>query len=494
MNHHCSSFFRRAYKDQRGQMIPIIAFMMITFLGMAGLVVDAGHAYFAYRLLLNSTNAAAMAGAQGLGTSGSLALSNAQAYSSQSGKNNAYPNLNVTHSYFTLGCSSSFSQTVPCVPTGSGSSTANAIQVIQTASVPTTFMRLFGYNSINISAKGTALMRGAGPKAYNLAVIVDATQSMNSNDSYCSKTRIACALSGVQTLLQTISPCSVSGCGSVDSSGNYTNAIDRVSIFTFPEPSSATQAAYDYDCSSSTSPSIVPYTYPTASPTKTTGYSPASGTPTYQVTGFMSNYQTVNSSGAPTGSVNTSSSSYVGRAVGSGSCSGMQAPGGEGTYYAGVIYAAEAALLAEQAAEASNNQTVQNAMIIVSDGAATSSQSQMSSSGLKSTGTYPSYKSECGQAVTAAQDANSKGITVYSVAYGSQTSGCTTDSGTYASPCATMKGMASNVNTTFYSDAGSNSGGCSSTLDPSTLGAIFTSIGGQLTAARLIPNTSFPSS
>ena len=217
------SFLRKAFKDQRGQMIPILAFMMITFLGLAGLVVDAGHAYFAYRLLLNSTNAAAMAGAQGLGTSGALALSNAKAYSSQSGQNNAYPNLNLTNAYFTLGCASSFAQTVPCVPTGSGSNTANAVQVIQTASVPTTFMRLFGYNTINISAKGTALMRGAGPKAYNLAVIIDATQSMNSSDSYCGKTRIQCALSGVQTLLTTISPCSSTGCGTVDSSGNYTN-------------------------------------------------------------------------------------------------------------------------------------------------------------------------------------------------------------------------------------------------------------------------------
>lgn len=472
-------------------MIPIIAFMMITFLGMAGLVVDVGHAYFAHRLLLNSTNAAAMAGAQGLSTSGTLAVSNAKAYSSQSGQNNAYPNLNVTNSYFTLGCAASFAQTVPCVPTGSGGATANAIQVIQTASVPTTFMGLFGFKAINISAKGTALMQGAGPKSYNLAVIIDATQSMNSNDSNCSgNTRIQCALSGVQTLLTTISPCSSSGCGSLGSDGNYTNAIDRVSIFTFPEPSSATQAARDYDCSSSTSPGIVPYTFPTAN---ATSYSPASGTPTYQVTDFMSNYQSLDSSGAPNGSVNTSSTSYVGRAVGSGSCSGMQAPGGEGTYYAGVIYAAEGALLAEQAAEKAANQTVQNAMIIVSDGAATASQSQMVSSATNK-GTYPSYKSECGQAVQAAQDANSKGITVYSVAYGSQTSGCTTDSGTYTSPCATMKGMASNVNTTFYSDAGSNSSGCKSSLNPSTLGGIFTSIGGQLTAARLIPNSAFPSS
>jgi hypothetical protein len=51
----------------------------------------------------------------------------------------------------------------------------------------------------------------------------------------------------------------------------------------------------------------------------------------------------------------------------------MSGPGGEGTYYAGVIYAAQAALTAEATA----NPGSQNIMILVSDGAATSSSSQM---------------------------------------------------------------------------------------------------------------------
>ena len=499
-----NSVLRNGYRDERGQMLPILAFIMITFLGFAGLVVDVGHAYFCYRLLLNSTNAAAMAGAQGLSQSGTQALTNAQAYSSQSGGANAYGNLNITNAYFKLGCvTSTVGSTIPCVSTGG--STANAIQVVQTASVPTSFMRLFGFNSINISATGTALMGAGTTKAYNLAVVLDTTASMNTNDPNCGKnvTRLQCALSGVQTLLKTISPCSSSGCGTLGSDGNYTNAIDRVSLFTFPEPSSSTQAANDYNCSGK-NPSIVPYTYPTANATT---YAQTSGNPTYQITGFVSNYQSLNSSQAPTGSLNTStgsSGSPVALAVGaSSSCGSMGAPGGEGTYYASVIYAAEGALLAEQAAETSANQTVQNALIIISDGAATAcynnykncgSKNQLSATGLTNKGTYPSYVSECGQAVQAAQDATNAGITVYAVAYGSQTSGCTTDTGTYASPCATMKGMASNPNTTFYSDAGSDSAGCSSSLAPADLGSIFKAIGGQLTAARLIPNNSFPSS
>ena len=42
MNQNVRLFFHRAHKDQHGQMIPIIAFMMVTFLGFAGLVVDVG--------------------------------------------------------------------------------------------------------------------------------------------------------------------------------------------------------------------------------------------------------------------------------------------------------------------------------------------------------------------------------------------------------------------------------------------------------------------
>src|SRR5262249_42308459 len=106
MNQNSKSFFRGIYQDQRGQMIPILAFMMISLLGCAGLVVDTGHAYFSYRLLQNSTNAAALAGAQGLPfntSSTNQALANAKAYSSQAASKsqsagyNAYGNLNITN-------------------------------------------------------------------------------------------------------------------------------------------------------------------------------------------------------------------------------------------------------------------------------------------------------------------------------------------------------------------------------------------------------------
>ena len=138
-------------------------------------------------------------------------------------------------------------------------------------------------------------------------------------------------------------------------------------------------------------------------------------------------------------------------------CAGLQDPGGQGTYYAGAIYAAENLLLAEQAARPGT----QNAMIILSDGAATASQSQMASTA-GSGGTYPSYNNECQQAVTAATWAATQGTggtRMYAVAYNSQTSGCTTDVSPYTSPCYTMQHMASNA-AYFYSDINSTSSGC----------------------------------
>ena len=96
---------------------------------------------------------------------------------------------------------------------------------------------------------------------------------------------------------------------------------------------------------------------------------------------------------------------------------GIADRGGEGTFYAGIITAAENALIAEQAARtAAGISGTQNVIILLSDGDATATGSQLSG--------Y-STSAECTQAVTAAQAATRSGTLVYAVAYGAQTSGCT---------------------------------------------------------------------
>jgi hypothetical protein len=247
------------------------------------------------------------------------------------------------------------------------------------------------------------------------------------------------------------------------------------------------------------------YPYPSST---ATSYSPGTGTSaTYEITlgltnngdanGFFSDYRL-----SPTATSLNTASKLVMAAGGKSSCGGIATPnydGNIGTYYAGVIYAAQAAVTAEQVANPGSD----NVIIILSDGNANSPSGTYSMSA-GSSGTYPSYKGECGQAVVAAQYASGKGTTVYSIAYGSPTtsssSNCPSDVNfgtTYKNitPCQTMQLMATGATATtqspyFYSDYNQSGSGstCTSTYNPITtsLSQIFAQIGMGLQRARLI--------
>ncbi len=68
------------------------------------------------------------------------------------------------------------------------------------------FLPMFGGTSATLTSTATAAMRGASVAPYNVAIIVDSTQSMTNtdSDSHCNSTRISCALAGVQILLQSL--------------------------------------------------------------------------------------------------------------------------------------------------------------------------------------------------------------------------------------------------------------------------------------------------
>src|SRR5580700_9005977 len=58
------SFVRLALKDESGQvLLPWVAVVMTSFLGISGLVTDVGRAYVAHSQLQNVANAAALAAA-----------------------------------------------------------------------------------------------------------------------------------------------------------------------------------------------------------------------------------------------------------------------------------------------------------------------------------------------------------------------------------------------------------------------------------------------
>ena len=210
MNQHNESFLRRAHKDQRGQVLIMVLVMMVVLLGFAAFVVDFGRIYISFRELQASTDAAALAGAEVLPNS--TATTTATLYSGVSGNKNAYsnlPNVTMVSGYPKVKCLTTLTnQGIACVAPAN----ANAIQVKQQVTVPMTFARVFGVNSVTLTATATAAMRGAARAPYNVAIVVDSTPSMNNTDSgsNCTGSRESCALHGVQTLLGELSPCGAS--------------------------------------------------------------------------------------------------------------------------------------------------------------------------------------------------------------------------------------------------------------------------------------------
>ena len=536
------SFARKAIADQRGQILPISAVMLVALLSLGGLSMDFGRAYIAQARLQTYANASVLAAAGVVYNTSTTdgATTYANNFSASTGDNNAVSYMGTVTTSVTTKC---LNMLLPSGTCGTGSP-ANAVQVRESASIPTTFMALLGKKTMNISAVATASMQGKA-QTWNVAIILDDTGSMGTTDTNCGGvTEFKCATNGIQALLAAIDPCSAgaSNC----STGNF-----HVALFMFPGvsysyTSGGTSLSYLTNCNGTvTTPSFVLYTLPVAG---ASSYAPltykkgaATWTGTYEVTygasdadanGFVSDYYNA------TASNGLNSSSSINQAIGgcmttepmnwnsgnSNAAPVMQAASTGGvTYYASVIYAAQAALVAEQKA----NSGSKNAIIFLSDGQAqlatstnnfpTAYTGTANSAGLTglntltSNGTYPSGTDECQQAIKAAQDATTAGTRVFGVAYGSEQSGCATAENSFIadttlwatgnnasftlatlSPCVTVENIASSLGD-FYSDyLQSGSQVSTSCVDNShsvtTLQDISLSIAAQFTNPRLLPN------
>jgi hypothetical protein len=490
-----------------------MALSMVAFIGMAGIAIDLGHGYAAVQLLQASTNAAALAGAAALPNT-TTATAQVTAYSAMTGDLSANPSLTNVTVTPTFKCLSTLTTNLGlgcATATGTPSGNYNAVQVTQNAQVALSFGAIFHIPAFNISATATASMSGGQNTPWNVAIILDATSSMTSNDNglQCTGTQESCALQGVQAMLQLMYPCA----SGQTCTGTGITPVDTVSLFVFP-PVETSQAKDYYTCPT-TVPTIEPYEFQNVTTgTLSNGLLNLPVTSTYQVvptplgtTGntiasFAYDYKLTDTSTT----LNSGSNTVI-AAGGKSGCNGIQAKGGEGTYYAQAIYAAQAALIANQAA----NPGSQNAMIILGDGDMNAVNYSTNSKGLKAdTGTlngsgsnhsyaYPSLLGQCGQAIVAAQAAavtpnanGANGTRVYTVGYGAKTSGtCTTDATYSAYPgiqaCTTLKDIASSPGY-FYSDDGS---GCSSPnqLNFTQLKQIFQAISRDLTTPRLVPNS-----
>jgi Flp pilus assembly protein TadG len=513
MKLHKVTLFRRLLKDTRGQSAVMMAVSMIAFIGIAGITVDLGHAYVARQQLQNSTDVAALAGAAALPNT-TTATTQVTAYSAETGQKSATPNLTnvtITPTFECLGTLTA-NMGLGCeAATGSPSGNYNAVKVLQTAKVPLWFGGMFHVPAFNLGATATAAMAGGQNTPWNIAIVLDATQSMTDSDGglQCTGTRESCALLGVQALLGLMYPCQA---GQTCTNTTGVTPVDSVSIFLFP-PVETSQAKDYYNCPSSSIPTIEPYEFQNVTTgTISNGLLNLPYTSTYQIVPtpagtsgntiaipFAHDYKT-----SDTATTLNSGSQLVEAAGGYSGCTGIQAKGGEGTYYAQAIYAAQAALIAQQAA----NPGSQNAMIILGDGDMNASSGLKADTGtLNGTGSgsnknsyaYPSAVGQCGQAIIAAQSAaafpNANGVSgtrVFTVGYGIASGGCSTDA-TYSaykgiSACTAMQDIASSAGN-FYSDEAST-GVCPSAneVNFTKLVQIFQAIARGLTTPRLVPN------
>ena len=546
------SFAKRLFGEQQGQALVWMTMALAGVMGMSGLVVNLGHAYIVRGQLQNYANAAALAAAGEVYNTSSTdnASAIATAYGAGSTGENYNSSLGTITQTITPKCLNLL------LPSGSSCSTgspANAVQVTEKDTLSTYFMRVLGLKTITVTATATASMQGMA-EPWNVAIILDDTGSMLTSDTNCvvggkTLTEFACATEGIQAMLAATDPCPA-GSTSCSSSSSTTNF--RVALFMFPGVSynnstGGASLSYLTGCNgTTTTPSFMLYTLP---PTGATSYAPITytltaspNTPftaTYEVTygasdadtnGFVSDYY------SPSSSNGLNSSASIVQAItgcmvpeptswNSGNKNAppvMQAASTGGvTYFAATIYAAQAALTAEQTAYPKSK----NAIILLTDGQAQLSSStgnfptaytaSPSTSGLNtltSNGTYPSGVDECQQAIAAAEAATNAGTTVFGVAYGAEQKGCATAENSFIAdstlilttglnapfspisqltPCVTMENIASTLSD-FYSDY--NQSGSGSTCEDNShsvvsLQDILLAISASFTKPRLLPNS-----
>ena len=508
-----TSFATKRRYGERGQALVMVPALLTMLLAASALVVDMGNLYFSYSELLRATQAAAKAAGQAMANPNATSVTSvADQYSGQTSSDYNYnANLNVTgvnvkfdcvnpasYAGFNLPpCAASTNSSYPgCTvnATYNPNGGCNVVQVQETATVQTFFAKVFGVTSLNISATAVSSAGGSGVP-YHIVVVLDSTASMGQGtDTNCSAgvsgsfSPEQCAQLGVQSLL------------SVLATGTGSNPIDEVALMTFPglTPSSTKTltdttagptASDDSKCPAS-NPSITSY----------------NNNPEYLIIGFpgAGGPLTAGDYISSTGGLNPKSAlvDAVGASqiTNSGSCSGIQTPGGEGTFYAGAIVAAQDYLAANPATG------VQNVIIFLSDGGAGngdtsgSVKQNVSSSQIAGmNGNLFSNDEQCTQAVNAANWAKGQSTQIFAVSYGSGSNGCS--SGESYTPCTTMQGIASTPTLQYFfsveekqqTGKGTTTSVVCSTANQNVtaMNSVFTYIGGRLTGARLIPNADF---
>jgi len=213
-------------------VIPFVVVALVPLLGMLGLTLDIGYAYYSQRAMQSSADAAALAGASQL-SSVSDATAVANSFGAASGSKNTLASSGIT----------GVTQTVSekCVASLPGCAPDNAVVVDETGNSSTFFLKLFGVSSIPIHVRSTACGPCADRPA-DIVVVFDRTGSMcwtwsGANDPACTK--LNNAKSGIETMLTALDP-----------------TLDRVGLVVLPpvdagKSNCATPSSTSYDSTSS---------------------------------------------------------------------------------------------------------------------------------------------------------------------------------------------------------------------------------------------------
>ncbi len=247
MKHDKKPSIRRVWKDDRGVVAILVAAGIFAFVGFGALVVDLAYLFNAKFALQAATNAAALAGAQDIGTGGTP-LTTAKNYSAYTGDMNALSNITVASPTVSITCLSGWG--IACSTNQTPATSANIIEVTQTATVPVFFANLFHAPPWSISATAVASPKGGAVGPFNVAFIQDTTGSMGSlsggtTAKACAgfSSAVDCATAGIQTLLKELWPCAPGTCGT-----STPTPFDEVALFVFPPVTNAGQAAVDIGC------------------------------------------------------------------------------------------------------------------------------------------------------------------------------------------------------------------------------------------------------
>ena len=183
----------RRTREERGQILPLVAFALVVLLGISAFAIDVGYAYYAKRQLQSATDAAALAGAQDLPNT-ATAVQTATDYAAA----NSPATLGTFAYTYQTKCTAT-----SIVATGCNSAVnPNSLVVTGTVTTNTWFAGLFGLKHFNVSAHANACSPCSSTPV-DIVIALDRTGSMcdtkESGTDYC--TDLDNAKDGVQTLL-----------------------------------------------------------------------------------------------------------------------------------------------------------------------------------------------------------------------------------------------------------------------------------------------------